>query len=87
MYPSFVLSPELGTESESILDMSEVLERRCSIGELDAEPPAVEGLPALGLTRVIDGEEGRPMNIPECRFDSGMEAFSVGDPSSCDDER
>ena len=55
------------------------------MGELAAELPAVDGRPAFTLTRVMEGEEGNPMNIPEWRFDIGPEGRSTGDPSRpCD---
>ena len=69
-----------GTASESILAVGEVAERRWSMGELDAELlPAVDGRRMPVSTRFMEGEDGRPMNIPDRRFESGSEPPATGD--------
>ena len=79
------LSPEVGTARVSIRDAGDVVERKWSMGELEAELPAVDGRPLFEDARFMEGEDGRPMNIPECRFDNGTEGRSTGDPRSCED--
>ena len=71
-----------GTASESILLVGDVFERRWSMGEFDVELPAVDGL------RFTEGEDGRPMKIPDRRFDRGTEGPPTGDPRRppCDDD-
>ena len=71
-----------GTRRDSIRVVGDVVERRWSMGELDVEPlPAVEGRRGRASTpRVMEGEEGSPINIPERRFDMGIEAPPTGDP-------
>ena len=61
-----------------MVEPAEVGERNWSMGELVAELPAVEGRLTLPA-RVMEGDVGSPMNIPEWRFDRGREA-STGDP-------
>lgn len=77
-----VLSPLLGTERLSILEPGEVTERKWSTGELDVELPAVDGRPLLVEARVMEGEEGKPMNMLECRLDIVPDGRSTGDPRS-----
>ena len=81
-----LLAPSVGMESVSIFEVGDVVERKRSMGELVAELPAVDGRPAFELARVMEGEDGRPMNRPECLFDSGTDGRSTGDPRRpCDD--